>query len=173
MSSHHCSIQRHCSLSIDRAAAPPNYHVVALYRSVAGAQCWVCNRNGWFLCWGVKTRHIKKQRDRGGVGLRWLPFGKKSNNLQTVGRKDRRDDGEGVQLGRSVQGGCCLFMRGSKLSNAKNTTINYVKALDGHVTIFHMQQPTKNTQAQWSRCTRAGVTRGECAGGWYHRFGGH
>jgi hypothetical protein len=44
-------------------------------------------------------------------------------------------------------GGCCLFVRGGKLRDAKNTKIKYVLALDGHVTIFHTQQPTKNTQA--------------------------
>jgi hypothetical protein len=47
-------------------------------------------------------------------------------------------------------GECCLFVRGSKLSDAKNTTIKYVMALDGRVMIFHMQKPTKNMQAQWS-----------------------
>jgi hypothetical protein len=65
--------------------------------------------------------------------------------------------GEGV-------GGCCLFVQGGELSNAKNTKIKYVVALDGRVTILHMQQPTKNTRAQWSRFMRAGAARGERAG---------
>jgi hypothetical protein len=30
---------------------------------------------------------------------------KKSNNLQTVGGKDRKDDGEGARLGWSICGG--------------------------------------------------------------------
>jgi hypothetical protein len=62
-------------------------------------------------------------------------------------------------------GGYCLFVRGGKLSDAKNTKIKYAVALDGHVTIFHTQQPTKNMRAQWSGFTRAGATRGERAGG--------
>jgi hypothetical protein len=47
----------------------------------------------------------------------------------------------------------------------QKTKIEYVVALDDQVTIFHMQQPTKNMQAQWSKYTRAGATRGERAGG--------
>ncbi len=60
-------------------------------------------------------------------------------------------------------GGCCLVVRSRKLSNAKN--IKNVMALDTHVTIFHMQQPTKNTQVRWSGYKRAVVTRGEHTGG--------
>ncbi len=45
-------------------------------------------------------------------------------------------------------GGCCLFVQGGKLSDAKNTTIKYVMALDGRVMMFHMQKPTKNTCAR-------------------------
>jgi hypothetical protein len=97
------------------------------------------------LVWGNVTRHIKKLRDRGGIGLSWPLYGQKSNNQPIVGRNDRRDDGEGAWLKRSVWGGVvsCLFMRGGKLSNAKNTKIKHVVALDGHVTIFHTQQPDK------------------------------
>jgi hypothetical protein len=51
------------------------------------------------------------------------------------------------------------------LRDKKKTKITYVLALDGHVTIFHMQQPTKNTRAQWSGYMRAGMTRGEHARG--------
>jgi hypothetical protein len=60
-----------------------------------------------------KKKYIKKQRDKGGVGLRWLPFGQKSNNQQKFGGKDRRDDGEGARLKQSVWGGECLFVQGS------------------------------------------------------------
>jgi hypothetical protein len=45
-------------------------------------------------------------------------------------------------------GGCCLVVQRSELSNAKNTKIKYVMALDGRVTIFLMQLQTKNT---WAR----------------------
>jgi hypothetical protein len=69
-------------------------------------------------------------------------------------------------------GGCCLFVRGSELSDAKNAKIKYVVALDGRVTIFHMQEPTKNMRAQWNRFTRAGGTRGERAGGMIPLFWG-
>ncbi len=101
-----------------------------------------------FLVWGNDTKHIKKQTDRGGIGLRWLLFGNKNNNQHIVGGNDRRDDGEGARLGCSIWGGCCLFMWGSELSNAKNTKIKYVVALDGCVIIFHTQQPTNNMRAQ-------------------------
>jgi hypothetical protein len=146
MSSCRCPIQRLCSLSIDRAAAPPNPCAIALYRSVAGIQCRDCD--GWSLVWGDKTQHIKIQRHGGGgIGLRWPLFGKKSNNQPIVGGNNARDDGEGARLGRSVWGGCCLFMWGSKLSDAKNTKNKTCRGLDGHVTIFHMQQTTKNMWA--------------------------
>jgi hypothetical protein len=54
------------------------------------------------LVWGNKTRHIKKQKDRGGalaLGGRCLV--KKSNNQPMVGGNYGWDDGEG-QLGQSV-----------------------------------------------------------------------
>ncbi len=57
------------------------------------------------LVWGNKTRHIEKQRERGGIGLRWPPFGQKSNNQQIVGENDGRGDGEGARLRQSVWGG--------------------------------------------------------------------
>jgi hypothetical protein len=62
-------------------------------------------------------------------------------------------------------GGCCLFVWVGELSNSKNTKIKYVMALDGRVTIFHTQQPTKDTWAQRSGYMRAVATRGECAWG--------
>ena len=59
------------------------------------------------------------------------------------------------------------------MSNAKNTKIKYVVALDGHVTIIYMQQPTKNMRAaQWSGYMRADVTREECAWGMKPSFWG-
>ncbi len=67
--------------------------------------------------------------------------------------------------GQAYMGGCCLFVQGGKMSNAKNTKIKYVMVLDGRITIFHTQQPTKNMRARWSGFTRAGATRGERAGG--------
>ncbi len=56
-------------------------------------------------------------------------------------------------------GGCCLFMWGGKLRDVKNIT--YVVVLDGQVTIFHVQQPTKNMRMQWSGFIRAGATRAQ------------
>jgi hypothetical protein len=38
-------------------------------------------------------------------------------------------------------------VQGGKLSDVKNTKIKYVVALDGSVTMFHTQQPTKNMWA--------------------------
>ncbi len=61
-------------------------------------------------------------------------------------------------------GGCCLFVRGGKLSNANNTK-KYVVVLNGHFMIFDTQQPTKKMLAQWSGFTRGGATRSERAGG--------
>jgi hypothetical protein len=52
-------------------------------------------------------------------------------------------------------------VQGGELSNAKNAKIKYVVALDGRITIFHMQQPTRNMQVWWSGFMRAGATRGE------------
>jgi hypothetical protein len=53
---------------------------------------------------------------------------------------------------------------GQQIEQYKKITIKYVMAIDGHVTmIFHMQQPTK---------MRAGVTRGERAGGMKPSFWG-
>jgi hypothetical protein len=46
------------------------------------------------LVWSNKTRHIKKQRDRGGIGLRWPPFGKKKQQSTIVGRNNGRYYGE-------------------------------------------------------------------------------
>jgi hypothetical protein len=56
------------------------------------------------LVWGVETRHIKKQRDRGVLALGGRLLVKKSNNQPIVGRNDARDDGEGAWLGRRVWG---------------------------------------------------------------------
>jgi hypothetical protein len=39
------------------------------------------------LVWGNKTGHIKKQRDRGGIGLRWLPVGQKKQQLTNSWQK--------------------------------------------------------------------------------------
>jgi hypothetical protein len=124
------------------------------------------------LVWANKTIHIKKQRDRGGVGLRWPSCGQKSNNQPIVGGNDVRGDGEGAQLGQSIWGGVVHFVQGGKLRDLKNTKIKYAMALDGCVTIFHMQQPTKNTWVQLSKITRAGATRGEHAGGMIPSFWG-
>jgi hypothetical protein len=68
-------------------------------------------------------------------------------------------------------GGCCLFVQGGKVSNAKKT-IKYVLDLDGHVMIFQTQQPTKNMQAQSSGYIGAGATKGERAGGMKPSFWG-
>jgi hypothetical protein len=66
-------------------------------------------------------------------------------------------------------GGCCLFVQGGKLSNTKNTKIKYVVALDGRVTIFHMQQPTKKhasvTKETWGKRLNQ---RGDAGGGRYY-----
>jgi hypothetical protein len=62
---------------MDRAAAPLNHRAVTPYTSIAGAQRWIALAMAGSLVWGDKTKRIKKQRDRGGVGLRWLPFGQK------------------------------------------------------------------------------------------------
>jgi hypothetical protein len=61
---------------------------------------------------------------------------------------------------------------GGKLRDKKKSTIKYVVDLDGHVTIFHVQQPTKNMWAGWSACIGAGVTRGEQAEGMKPLFWG-
>jgi hypothetical protein len=45
-------------------------------------------------------------------------------------------------------------------------------ALDGHVTILHMQHPTKNTRARWSGYLRAGAKTGEHTGGMKPLFWG-
>jgi hypothetical protein len=68
-------------------------------------------------------------------------------------------------------GGCCLFVWGCKLRDTNNTKIKYVMALDGHVTIFHTQQPTKNRWAQQRRLRgRGGTRRGMRRGALFHYF---
>jgi hypothetical protein len=78
-----------------------------------------------------------------------------------------RERGWGGAYGR-------LFMRGGELSNAKNTKINHVVALNEHVTIFHTQQPTQNhagaRKETWGKRSnqRGGMRGGEL----FHHFDG-
>jgi hypothetical protein len=64
-------------------------------------------RSRWLVpLFGVTKQDTSKNREiGGGIGLRWPPFGQKSNNQQIVSGNNRRDDGEGVQLRQSVWGG--------------------------------------------------------------------
>jgi hypothetical protein len=71
------------------------------------------------LVWGNKTRNIKKQREGGGVGLRWPLLGQKSNNQQIVGRNDGRDDGEAARLGQRVVWGVLSLRAGQQIKQHK------------------------------------------------------
>jgi hypothetical protein len=53
------------------------------------------------LVWGNKTRHIKKQRERGAVGLWWPPFSQKKQptNGGNDGREMERERGWGGAYG--------------------------------------------------------------------------
>ncbi len=120
------------------------------------------------LVWGNKTRHIKKQRDRGGVGLRWPLFGQKKHQSTNSWRKQCTGWWRGSAARAEQMRGCCLFVRGGELSNAKNTKIKYAVALDGHVTMFYMQQPTKNRWADGVGLGEQVQPGGSTQGGWYH-----
>jgi hypothetical protein len=52
--------------------------------------------------WGKEIGHIHNREIRGALTLGGYCLVKKRNNLQTVGENNRRDDGEGAQLGRSI-----------------------------------------------------------------------
>ncbi len=118
MSSHH-PIQRLCSLSIDRAGVPPNHCTDTPYRSAAGVQRWVCNRESWFPCLGwQKKTHWKTERLGGALALGGCCLVKKRNNQPIVGGNNGRDDGEGARLGQNIWGVLSL-VQGDKLSDAK------------------------------------------------------
>jgi hypothetical protein len=100
-------------------------------------------RGAWFHCFGGD----------------WVGRESKTKIINTlalggrhfIGGTNGRDDGEEARLGWSVWGWCYFFVWGRKLNNKKITKTKYNVALDGHCLIFYMQQPTKNTQAQWRR----------------------
>jgi hypothetical protein len=50
----------------------------------------------------MKQDALKNREIGDALALGGHRFVKKSNNLQTVGGKDRRDDGEGMRLGQSI-----------------------------------------------------------------------
>ncbi len=54
--------------------------------------------------WGDEKRHIEKQRDGRGLGLRWPPFNWKIQQSNRIRRPGRRDVGEEVPPGWSVWG---------------------------------------------------------------------
>jgi hypothetical protein len=64
-------------------------------------------------------------------------------------------------------------MWGGKLSNAKNTKIKYVVALDGDVTIFHTQQPNQKHVGAMKRVYKSRWDQGgACRGGGIIVLGG-
>jgi hypothetical protein len=72
------------------------------------------------LVWGNKIRHIKNREIGGALILDGRRLVKKAANnkqlAEAMGGMMKRDCGWGGVYGR-----CCLFVWGSKLSNAKNT----------------------------------------------------
>jgi hypothetical protein len=114
------SIQRLCSLSSDRAVAAPNLCAAASYGSFAGARRWVYACNSCFPFWAPKTRHIKKQSNRRGVGLGRPPFGQKNQDDPTRRGTGRTAGPPGTAAGVEHRGGgCCFFVQWRQIKQQK------------------------------------------------------
>jgi hypothetical protein len=66
------------------------------------------------LLWIAKTRHIKNRGMGGALALGGHRLVKKSNNQQTVGGNNERDDREGAQLGWRVWGSIVSLCRAAE-----------------------------------------------------------
>jgi hypothetical protein len=118
--------------------------------------------------------HPSKNRERDGtLALGGYRLVKRHNNQPKVGESDSRDCGEELRQGRSVWGGCCLFVRDVKPSNKKKKKrgSNKALALGGcDFTIKTNNQPIFRGSGRWNDRGRLGGA-GHVGGMLYHCFG--
>ncbi len=122
------------SLSMGRAAAPPNHGTSTPRHHTQAESHRACARCCWFACLeGQNERwEASKNRERGVcLGLRWPPFIYISNNQLADGVDVRGRVGEEARLGRNVWGGGLPVVWVVKLIDKKNRQMGGPLALDG------------------------------------------
>jgi hypothetical protein len=107
-------IQQLCSLSMDRAVAPPNHCALAPYGFIAGVQRLGCAQ--WLVpLFGINFEATSKNREIGGaLALGGRCFMNIFNNQMEVGVRGRRFIEEDTKLGRNVQWGVIFLFRAVK-----------------------------------------------------------
>jgi hypothetical protein len=169
----HPTLQRLCPLSPWRGQLRPQ--IIARPLSMGPLQApsagFALTAAG-SLVWGNKSRHMENREIGGALALGGHCLVKKTTiNKMLVQTMEGMMESERGWVG--VHWGVLSLCAGQQIERHQKYKNNLL-ALDGHVTIFHTQQPTKNTWAQQRRCGGRGATRGGMRG-WvlFHQFDGN